>query len=67
MTGIAIQWQKSSFSGANGPDCVELAHGGGPLLLRESDAPETVLAASPAAFAALLTRLKEPGLPWSPL
>jgi hypothetical protein len=49
------QWQKSSFSGgANGNECVELAHGEATLLLRESDDPARIITVTPTALAALL-------------
>lgn len=56
-------WQKSSFSGANGADCVEIAHHASSLLVRESDAPSTVLATTPARLAALIrhTKNRRPG------
>ncbi|MCX5204686.1 DUF397 domain-containing protein [Streptomyces sp. NBC_00237] len=54
------QWQKSSYSnGSDGGSCVEIAHGGRACLVRESDAPRRVLAAAPAALAALLRHLRE--------
>ncbi|QEU93530.1 DUF397 domain-containing protein [Streptomyces kanamyceticus] len=49
-----IQWQKSSFSGAGDEDCVEVAHAGSQLLLRESDDPDTVIATTPARLNALV-------------
>lgn len=49
-----ITWQKSSFSGAGDEDCVELAHNGPHLLLRESDDPDTVIATPPAGLDALV-------------
>ncbi len=52
-----LKWQKSSFSGDDANrDCVEVAvaPGGGPLLLRESDTPSTVLRASAVSLRALL-------------
>ncbi|MEU7040457.1 DUF397 domain-containing protein [Streptomyces varsoviensis] len=54
------QWQKSSFSGGstNG-ECVEVAAGlDGRIRLRESDAPDTVLAADRAAWSAFLKAVK---------
>ncbi|QES42334.1 DUF397 domain-containing protein [Streptomyces sp. PA5.6] len=48
------QWQKSSFSGVEGPNCVELARVNGHLLLRESDDPDTVIATTPARLNALV-------------
>lgn len=38
-----IQWQKSSFSGANGEACVEVAHMGDDIVMRESDDPGQIL------------------------
>ena len=52
-----LVWQKSSFSGDDASrDCVEVATapGGETLLLRESDAPDTVLRATPISLRALL-------------
>ncbi|MEV6588302.1 DUF397 domain-containing protein [Streptomyces acidicola] len=49
------QWQKSTFSGGgDGDECVELAHNGATLLLRESDDPTRILPVTPTALAALL-------------
>ncbi|MQY14807.1 hypothetical protein SRB5_49830 [Streptomyces sp. RB5] len=53
-----IQWQKSSFSGANGPNCVELASHDGVILIRESDAPGTVITTSAEKLAAFLKGVK---------
>jgi hypothetical protein len=49
-----IQWQKSSFSGAGGENCVELARAKTRLLLRESDAPEDVLNMAPQGLLGLI-------------
>ncbi|PJE94140.1 DUF397 domain-containing protein [Streptomyces carminius] len=49
-----VQWQKSSFSGANGPNCVEVARHGDALLIREGDEPGLVLSVSRAELAAFL-------------
>lgn len=49
-----IRWQKSSFSTETAA-CIELANPeAAAILLRESDAPHTVIATSPAALRALL-------------
>ncbi|MFI1969410.1 hypothetical protein BLA24_14280 [Streptomyces cinnamoneus] len=53
------QWQKSSFSGANGENCVEVAQHGRTVWIRESDTPETVLATNPTNVRAFLRSLKE--------
>jgi hypothetical protein len=55
-------WQKSSFSGNDGNyGCLELATAADTLLFRESDEPETILAAHPARVAALLSAIKGGG------
>lgn len=55
----AIEWQKSSFSGGgDGPNCVELGAVDGTVRLRESDAPGTELATTPAGLAELIRELK---------
>jgi hypothetical protein len=52
-------WQKSSFSGGgDSDDCVELAARQDTLLLRESDEPDTVIAATGAGLAALIRHLR---------
>ncbi|MFF4352219.1 DUF397 domain-containing protein [Streptomyces sp. NPDC001530] len=53
-----IRWQKSSFSGVDGEDCVELAHHGGRTLIRESDSPGDVLAVLPHSLAFLIRGAK---------
>lgn len=58
----SLQWQKSSFSGAGGENCIELAAAvGGAILLRESEAPAVVLSTTPARLAAFLDALKAGG------
>ncbi|MFI1678879.1 DUF397 domain-containing protein [Streptomyces sp. NPDC020607] len=49
-----IPWQKSSFSGIDAENCVELARDEEHLLLRESDDPGTVIATTPARLNALV-------------
>ncbi|MEU0642960.1 DUF397 domain-containing protein [Streptomyces umbrinus] len=52
-------WQKSSFSGGgDSSDCVEVAATQGVLRLRESDEPDTVIAATGAGLAALIRHLR---------
>ncbi|MFP8907241.1 DUF397 domain-containing protein [Streptomyces atacamensis] len=53
-----IQWQKSSFSGGGGENCVEVARQGDGLLIRESEEPGLVLAASRADLAAFIAGTK---------
>jgi hypothetical protein len=48
------QWRKSSYSGANGGDCVEVTQGA----IRDSKNPETEMPISPRAFYSLITGLK---------
>ncbi|MEU3465192.1 DUF397 domain-containing protein [Streptomyces sp. NPDC006733] len=57
----SLQWQKSSFSGAGGENCVELAAAAGSVLIRESDDPGVVLRTTPDRLAAFLDRLKADG------
>ncbi|MGW0837853.1 DUF397 domain-containing protein [Streptomyces prunicolor] len=57
-----MQWQKSSFSGIEGGNCLELAHHEGRILLRESDAPGDVLALDPLRLSALIQHCRPS--PW---
>ncbi|ONK13568.1 DUF397 domain-containing protein [Streptomyces sp. MP131-18] len=60
-TLAATRWQRSSYSGGTGDNCLELgrpAPHGGRVLLRESDAPRSVLTTSAARLAALLRGVK---------
>jgi hypothetical protein len=55
-----IQWQKSTYSGgADGNECVELAHAEGSFLLRESDDPDRILPVTREGLAALLRVVRE--------
>ncbi|MFD0308300.1 DUF397 domain-containing protein [Streptomyces sp. NPDC127119] len=48
-------WQKSTFSGGPQGECIYIATApDGTLRLRESDAPDTVLATAPQGLAGLL-------------
>ncbi|MEC4018099.1 DUF397 domain-containing protein [Streptomyces sp. H27-D2] len=53
-----IEWQKSSFSGNQGPNCVEVARDADAVLLRESDEPRAVLALTPARLGAFVSGVK---------
>ncbi|WP_344115006.1 DUF397 domain-containing protein [Streptomyces blastmyceticus] len=53
-----IKWQKSSFSGAGGEQCVEIAAQVDVILIRESDEPGVTARASHAPFAAFLAGVK---------
>ncbi|MGW2231088.1 DUF397 domain-containing protein [Streptomyces formicae] len=50
---MSVQWQKSTFSGAGGENCVEVTRTKSHLLLRESDDPDTVITTTPASLSAL--------------
>lgn len=54
----SIQWQKSSFSGGDGPNCVEVAHHEGQILMRESDTPDSVIVTDHAKLAAFIAGVK---------
>jgi hypothetical protein len=58
---IQLDWQKSSFSEGDGPQCIELAHHGDGVALRESDMPEAILTADHASLRALILRIKSDG------
>ncbi|MFJ9962909.1 DUF397 domain-containing protein [Streptomyces avermitilis] len=55
---MAVQWQKSSFSGVEGGNCVEVARSEPHPLLRESDAPGDVIALAPGGLLALIGHCK---------
>lgn len=53
-----IEWQKSSFSGGGGEQCVEVAQHSEQILMRESDDPGAVTTTSRAKFAAFIEGVK---------
>ncbi|MET7884341.1 DUF397 domain-containing protein [Streptomyces avermitilis] len=55
---MPTQWQKSSFSGIDAENCIELARSEPHLLLRESDAPGDVIALAPGGLLALIRHCK---------
>ncbi|WP_416965495.1 DUF397 domain-containing protein [Streptomyces sp. Agncl-13] len=55
---MPVEWQKSSFSGIDAENCLELAHHKGRILLRESDTPDMVVTAAPARLHTLLLAIK---------
>ena len=57
---MSVHWQKSSFSGVEGGNCLELAHHEGRILLRESDAPGDVLPLAPERLRALIHHCGRP-------
>lgn len=55
----AINWQKSSFSGAdNNQSCIELAPVDGAIRMRESDDPDVVVTPSVAKLRAFVLGVK---------
>ncbi|MFE9658753.1 DUF397 domain-containing protein [Streptomyces sp. NPDC005955] len=52
-----IRWQKSTYSNGD-TQCVELASTANGILLRESDAPGTVVTTTPAKLRAFLLGVK---------
>ncbi|MDX3229841.1 DUF397 domain-containing protein [Streptomyces sp. ME19-01-6] len=54
----SLNWRKSSFSGGNGPDCVELARRADTTLIRESDDPHVVLTPTRPGLAAFIAAVK---------
>lgn len=55
---MSTQWQKSSFSGVNAENCLEVAHAEPHLLLRESDTPGDVLVLAPGGLLALIRHVR---------
>lgn len=53
-----IKWQKSSFSGGGGEQCVEAALHNGDIVMRESDEPDLVITTSREKLAAFILGVK---------
>jgi Domain of unknown function (DUF397) len=53
-----MDWRKSSFSGANGGACVEVASAGGVAVRDTTDRDGLTLAFGAGAWAAFITRLR---------
>ncbi|MFI5621276.1 DUF397 domain-containing protein [Streptomyces sp. NPDC051567] len=53
-----IVWQKSSFSGGNGENCVEITLHEGAIMMRESDDPSSTITTSRAKMAAFIEGVK---------
>jgi hypothetical protein len=54
-----MDWRKSSYSNANGGDCVETASGGGAVLVRDTTNRDGLTLSVPAgAWRAFAARLK---------
>jgi hypothetical protein len=58
MSASPIKWQKSSFSGGGGENCVEVADHDGGIKMRESDDPTSVIVTSHEKFAAFVAGVK---------
>jgi hypothetical protein len=55
VTAQSLAWLKSSYSGAEGGDCVQVAASGGTVHVRDSkDKAGAVLTFAPAAWAAFV-------------
>ncbi|MEV5568622.1 DUF397 domain-containing protein [Spirillospora sp. NPDC052269] len=60
MTGPSVVWRKSSFSGSDYGQCVEVADLGNIVGIRDSKAPGSGhLALGAAGFASLVERVKQ--------
>lgn len=53
-----IKWQKSSFSGGGGEQCLELAEVAGEILVRESDDPDVIVKTTQAKLRAFVLGAK---------
>ncbi|CAM5442350.1 MULTISPECIES: DUF397 domain-containing protein [Streptomyces] len=53
-----INWQKSSFSGGGGENCIEVATHEGSIVMRESDDPSSTITTSRAKMAAFIAGMK---------
>jgi hypothetical protein len=54
----SFQWQKSSFSGGGGENCVEIAEHARGIALRESDAPYEIVSTTRANLAVFVAGVK---------
>jgi hypothetical protein len=53
-----INWQKSSYSGGGGEQCLEIAEHKGRILIRESDDPGAVTTTTATNLAAFIAGIK---------
>lgn len=59
MDFIDIRWRKSTFSGGNGGNCIEVANHGSRVLVRDTkDRQGPVLRFSPAAWRKFAAKVK---------
>ncbi|MBZ6089727.1 DUF397 domain-containing protein [Streptomyces olivaceus] len=54
MSSTALRWFKSSYSGSEGGNCVEVATAPTAIHIRDSKAPQGHVTVSPTAWAAFL-------------
>ncbi|MDK9496652.1 DUF397 domain-containing protein [Streptomyces katrae] len=54
----STSWQKSSFSGGNGENCIEVGQQAGSIVMRESDDPGHVITTSRSKLAAFIQGVK---------
>lgn len=54
MSSTALRWFKSSYSGSEGGNCVEVATAPTAIRIRDSKAPQGHVTVSPTAWAAFL-------------
>ncbi|MEU4981601.1 DUF397 domain-containing protein [Streptomyces sp. NPDC021969] len=53
-SGTALEWFKSSYSGSEGGECVEVAQEGTAIHIRDSKAPQGHVTVGPDAWVAFL-------------
>ncbi|MFD5649740.1 DUF397 domain-containing protein [Streptomyces sp. NPDC127039] len=53
-SGTALEWFKSSYSGSEGGECVEVAQEPAAIHIRDSKAPQGHVTVGPGAWAAFL-------------
>ncbi|MEU1823429.1 DUF397 domain-containing protein [Streptomyces abikoensis] len=53
-----IAWQKSSYSGGGGEQCVEISAHPHTIAIRESDIPTVVVTTTPPRFRALIASVR---------
>ena len=63
MNYSKANWQRSSYCGAGGNNCLELSSDARAVSLRESESPEAVITAAPAVFGTLVAGIKSGRLP----
>ncbi|MGC0338824.1 DUF397 domain-containing protein [Streptomyces sp. SLBN-8D4] len=59
MSAEALHWFKSTYSGSEGGQCVEVASCAHTIHIRDSKNPEPTLRVTPATWTAFTTTLKQ--------